>query len=259
MRTLLSDGDIDAYQIASAINSDEIDFGEGVVVQASGLEDAKRQLDERYAALKETLQADRIIVCLSDKKNFRKQILPSYKSNRKDKVRPPLLAEIRQYMQEKYEVFMRPGLEADDVMGILSTCGDNKILQGERIIVSIDKDMKTVPGLLYNPSKPDLGIVEITDIVADYGHMYQTLMGDSCDGYTGCPGCGAKGAFKVLDARKPDQSLWSVVVAKYMTKGLLEADALIQARVARILRASDYDFEKKEPILWEPKEAQVTA
>ena len=33
---------------------------------------------------------------------------------------------------------------------------------------------------------------------------------------------------------------------------LYTADAIIQARVARIYRASDYDFKKKEVILWSP-------
>ena len=39
-----------------------------------------------------------------------------------------------------------------------------------------------------------------------------------------------------------------------MKKGLSEEEALIQARVARILRASDYDFKARQPIPWKPKE-----
>jgi DNA polymerase-1 len=34
--------------------------------------------------------------------------------------------------------------------------------------------------------------------------------------------------------------------------GLSEEYMLRQARLARILRASDYDFKRKEPILWLP-------
>ena len=41
-------------------------------------------------------------------------------------------------------------------------------------------------------------------------------------------------------------------------KGLTEDDALLQARVARILRASDYDFKKKEPIMWTPVRTETT-
>ena len=37
-----------------------------------------------------------------------------------------------------------------------------------------------------------------------------------------------------------------------ITIGLTEEDALVNARLARILTADDYDFEKKEPKLWTP-------
>ena len=37
--------------------------------------------------------------------------------------------------------------------------------------------------------------------------------------------------------------------------GLTEEDALVQARVARILRANEYDFGTGEVKLWEPSRA----
>jgi hypothetical protein len=45
---------------------------------------------------------------------------------------------------------------------------------------------------------------------------------------------------------------WELIVEAYAKKDLTEADALQQARVARILRFDDYDFNKKKPILWTP-------
>ena len=39
----------------------------------------------------------------------------------------------------------------------------------------------------------------------------------------------------------------------YVKAGLSENVAIQQARVARILRAEDYDFRNKQPILWSPK------
>ena len=33
---------------------------------------------------------------------------------------------------------------------------------------------------------------------------------------------------------------------------MTEEDALINARLARILTTNDYDHERKEPILWQP-------
>ena len=47
---------------------------------------------------------------------------------------------------------------------------------------------------------------------------------------------------------------WDAVVEAFTFKaGLTEADALKQARLARILRWSDWNSETKTPILWSPK------
>ena len=45
---------------------------------------------------------------------------------------------------------------------------------------------------------------------------------------------------------------WKAVVETFEEKELTEKDALVNARLARILTTDDYDHEKREPILWEP-------
>ena len=42
------------------------------------------------------------------------------------------------------------------------------------------------------------------------------------------------------------------VVSAFKDKGLTEEDALVNARLARILTADDYDFDKRQPKLWSP-------
>lgn len=49
-----------------------------------------------------------------------------------------------------------------------------------------------------------------------------------------------------------NDALWHAVKTAYESKGLTEADAIKQARLARILRNEDWDAVKKEPILWTP-------
>ena len=49
-----------------------------------------------------------------------------------------------------------------------------------------------------------------------------------------------------------EKEAWQVVVETYASKGLTEEEALQQARVARILRHTDYDVEKEEVVLWKP-------
>jgi len=46
--------------------------------------------------------------------------------------------------------------------------------------------------------------------------------------------------------------MWAGVCRAYGAKGLTETDAVIQARMARVLRAEDWDFQKKAPRLWCP-------
>lgn len=251
MTTILLDADIVAYKIAS-INEEAFDWddtGESVVVDhARAIKDTDELIAEYCAALK----ADSVLVCLSDPAvNFRKQLEPTYKANRKDVQKPELLQWVKDYLAHEYRSFIRPRLEADDVMGILATSGD-RFVKGRRIIVSEDKDMKTIPGLLWNPRHPEDGVVEIDPLSADRFHMTQTLTGDPVDGYIGCRGIGAKSPFvaALQDAARLD--LWEIVKAGYENKGFTEADAIHQARLAHILRATSYNFKTKKVRLWQP-------
>ena len=121
----------------------------------------------------------------------------------------------------------------------------------ERVIVSRDKDLLTVPGLHGSPSGA-LRRVSADD--AATAHLAQCLSGDAADGYPGCPGIGPKRARRILDAAPPfAEARWRAVVEVYATAGKDEADALLQARLARVLRAGEIDAEGR-PILWRPFE-----
>mgnify|MGYP003652187672 CR=1 FL=1 len=246
-RTLLIDGDIYAYQAALSVQR-VTEFDEHVAItadKAEGLQD----LWDRLSQIQETLNGDNLVIALTDKENFRKDILLTYKDNRKGVAKPILLNFLRRHLIEEHKAIVRPSLEGDDVLGIYLT--NPKLLKGhEKVCVSIDKDMKSVPGLHYNPDK-DTEVVEVTEEQADYLHMMQTLTGDTADGYKGCPGIGAVKAAKLLEP-SDYYTAWDVVVASYKNAGLTEADALVQARVARICRSSDYNYATKRPIPWTP-------
>ena len=80
--------------------------------------------------------------------------------------------------------------------------------------------------------------------------MLQTLIGDTADNYKGLPGVGKVGAEKIINQDMSYTDMWQAVVEAYKSKGYTEKDALIQARVSRILRHCDYDYKYKKPILW---------
>ena len=55
-------------------------------------------------------------------------------------------------------------------------------------------------------------------------------------------------ATKLLKDYKNDPvAMWSIVVNRFAKAGLSEDEALIQAQVSRICRASDYNFETSTP------------
>jgi TPR repeat protein len=237
--TLLIDADIIAYKCA-------------VTNQTANEANSKAaSIINRYVNL---LQADHALVCLSDKTNWRKKVLPTYKSNRKDIERPILLDYVKQHLMDNFESIIYPGLEADDVMGILSTHPTK--IEGKKIIVSEDKDMRSIPGWLYNPSK-DVQPLYISEHEADRYHLYQTLTGDSTDGYKGCPNIGPVKAAKILANYHPSD-WWGAIVDAYLCEGLSEANALTQSRIARICRATDYDFTSNNVLLWQPSKIKST-
>jgi 5'-3' exonuclease len=268
--TLLVDADIVAFKFAAKAER-KTPFG----VAVDELDTVTPKMDEYLRDYMQDLDATGAIICLScpSSEGWRKDILPSYKDNRADVYRPTLLGDLKVHLAVTWPSYRKPALEADDVMGILSTMDGlpRNFLQAypelasttRKVIFSEDKDMKTIPGWLFNPakdSKPRL----VSEGEADYWHLYQSLVGDSTDGYTGLPKCGPVAANKALLCQtilEPLglQEMWEATLALYKSKGLALEDALVQARVARICRASDYDFNKQRVIPWNPPQPSTPA
>jgi DNA polymerase-1 len=151
-------------------------------------------------------------------------------------------------------VLMVPRLEADDIMGIAQTNGKTP----NTVIVSVDKDMRQVPGWHLNPHKEDFPVF-VTEAEADYYFHMQWLTGDQTDGYGGIKGIGPVKARKILGpAGGPTIDLEHAVIEAYGNKGYDEEQCLAQARCARILRASDWDSETRQAIPWQPTESRVS-
>ena len=127
-------------------------------------------------------------------------------------------------------------------MGIYAT------FEPGNIIVSPDKDMRQIPGKLYNLDET----VEVSEEEGMRWHLIQTLAGDQTDGYGGVPGIGVKRAIALLDK---DGYTWDTVVKAFKSKELDEDVALMNARLAKILTHTDYDAINKRVIPWFPATA----
>lgn len=239
--TLLLDGDQFLYR-AAASNEVEVNWGDDLWTLHSDAKEAWAHLTSAVDEVCKELQSHHVVMCLSDDKNFRKEVYPAYKSKRKDTRKPLAYHGLKQFVMDNYPYVIYPKCEADDVMGILATQKDANC-----IIVSEDKDMLTVPARLYRQGT----VLKIDEELANYNVWLQTLTGDVTDGYPGCKGYGAVKAEKLLSKGTPE-TLWKDVLEAYEKEGFDKEYALAQARCARILRASDFDLETKQIKLWEP-------
>ena len=236
---LLIDADYIVYKCCAACET-EIDYGEDVIFVTSNYSDAYKAVTRDISNItKQFGDFATPILFFSDSSNFRKKISPDYKGHRNRK-KPCGYKRVIRDLRINYEVIVMKTLEADDAMGIYATAHPGNI------IVSPDKDMRQIPGKLYN-------LTDTTYITPEEGarwHLIQTLAGDQTDGYSGVPGIGVKRAETLFD--KEGYS-WQTVLKAFNDKGLTEDDALLNARLARILTLDDYDTKRQEPILWTPE------
>lgn len=239
-QTLLIDADLYLFR-ASIVAEEETDWGNDIWSLSTDLKVAKELFTKQIEGFKERTGVDGVLMCLSDSENFRKTVDTSYKSGRKKTRKPVGYKAMVEWCEETWPSCRQATLEADDVMGILGSTPDLKT-----VIVSDDKDMKTIPCRLYRPTDDDL--MDVSQEAADLNFYTQTLTGDSTDGYSGCPKVGAVTAAKILGNR-PD---WSLVENQFIKSGLTREEAITQARLARILRNDDWDAENETIKLWSP-------
>ena len=235
--SLLIDADFIVYKCCAA-NESEIDWGDDVITVTSKFSEAYQMVErELYKIANDLGCFDDSILFFSDSINFRKSIDPTYKGHRNRK-KPCGYRRVINKLKEEYQVIVMPELEADDAIGIYAT------REKGHIICSPDKDMRQIPGELYDLSDE---VVTINKEDGERWHYIQTMAGDQTDGYSGVPGLGIKKAAALLDEHG---ATWETVVQAFAEKDLSEDVALTNARLAKILQADDYNFTTKRPILW---------
>ena len=237
---LLIDSDFLAYKAAQACEIG-IDFGEDVIIAQSQFSDVLRVFHNELNKVTKAMMEDDFILYFSSTENFRKKIYPDYKGHRM-KRKPLGYKRLVNYCRENHNFKLIEGLEADDTIGIEAT----RFADPNNIIVSPDKDMRQIPSALWNLTDD---VVEITKDDGDRWHLIQSLSGDPTDGYSGCPGIGVKRASELLDK---NENKWEAVCKAYRDRGLSDDDALLNARLAKILQKEDFDHDRNQPILWTP-------
>jgi DNA polymerase-1 len=243
-KTLLIDGDVLAYQSAFIAQAN-IQWEGELWTTHSDLALAKNWVIERLEMFKEKTGADAFVIAISDKNNFRRKLNPLYKANRRSKFAPIGLSPMRDWMAEEYGTVIYPNLEADDTIAIMAT---DLTPDEERIIVSIDKDFKSVPCTFYDFNRDEIHDVSVED--ANKYHLMQTMAGDPVDGYKGIPGVGVVKAMRLLDKNGAN---WDTVLKSYSDAQLTEEEALTNAWMAYLIQHKEFDpVNQQLKYLWMP-------
>jgi len=265
--TAILDGDIIAYR--SAFWAD-----------AEGVEDLPYRIKNDIGKWTPR-DIDNVIVAMScpRENNFRRDHWPLYKKHRDNFKKPDSMPYA---LEEIYEQSPRAvcvdRLEADDLIGMM-------VSSGKAIGVTVDKDLRQVPGWHWNPDKerePTL----LSRWKADKFFFNQWMAGDSTDNIWGLWRVGPKKAEKFLDkvhkdwedeevevaidgiyTREWDETVWEkAVMNMYIEEdwdkrpenrtpdSSREEYAIAQARCVRILREGDYNEKSNEISLWSPYE-----
>jgi len=148
--------------------------------------------------LNEIYDISEVITFNNSKGNFRKILDTNYKSNRKSSGIPSVLTELHDYVTESYNSVSKYSLETDDLVAnywknIAEEDGRDNV-----IIVSIDKDYKQLPALIYNYHYKHRCVYDIEPLEALYNFYEQMIIGDSIDNVNYCKGYGKKYAEKLL-------------------------------------------------------------
>ena len=196
----LIDGDLVAFINAASAEGESERF-------------AFSRADRMIEDILHTVEADEYVIYLSGGRNFRYEINPQYKANRKADD-PEHRQSTCNHLVRNYVCETTSGYEADDALGAAQTEGT--------IICTLDKDLLAIPGHHYSWPIIRKGKVSrdatfrIVSELDGLRHFYkQMLIGDSADNLFGVDGIGAVKAGKRIDPIETEDEMIAEVKSMY--------------------------------------------
>lgn len=221
-------------------------------------------------------------IALSDTAHYRRLMFADYRAfsaiTTKDS---HLFGALLEYLRRNHSCLRYPGMESIDVLGVWSTSPYTG--NQPRLAVTSNPNLEMIPGFGWDPRKTENRLqnsggeehtapveteetdpVQTSRFLADLLFFQQALTGRPADNFEGCPEMNAHRAREIVQPFEEAVTLyqenyeawaaglWRAVVEEYTQAGKNEDDALYCARLARVCRYTDYDFEKKRVIPWQP-------
>lgn len=216
MRVLV-DSDVIAYSCGFASQSKD-DAG-NVVAQPveNALALAKTSLTAIYDEVSAWLgrsgeRLDHLELFLTGKTNFRDQVatIRGYKANRIGKPKPVHYQAIRDYLVKHWGAKVIEGHEADDELAIQAA---KEGYDPDRVMIaSCDKDLKTVPGLLYSFKKKEPFMIDEQGALVNF--YRQMITGDTADNILGVYRAGEKKAAVIAES-DDERSMWGYTLGLF--------------------------------------------
>ena len=210
MKTLLIDGDILKYRYGFAAQKTiklELETDDTVIM----VDKDHEVIAAVSAGIRRMLRltgATDYICYLSGPDNFRLDIDPEYKANRKDSVKPYHFGTITDYLIQMHDAVVTEGIEADDAISIQYLKDPEN-----QVICSVDKDFDQIPGHHYNFTTDHYYYQQEWDAIKS---LYVSMLtGDRVDNIQGIKGIGPVKAEKLLQDLTTEDELSHAIYMAY--------------------------------------------
>lgn len=198
----------------------------------------KEHIKSSIEAIKKKPWCKELKIVIGGEGNFRFDVSPIYKANRKGTSKPQRLQALRDWVISEYDPYVCHGVESDDVCSFLGWESFNKAKKSgnkddaDVVIVGIDKDLMTVPSFHFNNKSGNAFPTWISEFEACKNFYIQLLLGDATDNIEGLPmvrtenlwfkkpqkewyGCGPKVAKWFVDKCKSEVDMFHMAEQLY--------------------------------------------
>lgn len=156
------------------------DLGEQVTENKS-LADCKILADDMIKNILRMTKSSHYLLALTVGRNFRYEVYPEYKANRKYSDKPEHFDRIKEYLITDWKAYYINGLEADDIVRACS-------LKYEGFIASPDKDILNLKGSHFDYK--NFKWVQTNEELANHEFWKDMIIGQPGDNVKGIPGIG---------------------------------------------------------------------
>lgn len=201
---------------------------------------ATSRLDKSIEGILKSVGCDKFKIFVAGQGNFRYEIEPNYKANRRNLPQPKWRSACTDYLVDTYGAIMAHGAESDDLCSIHSS--------SSTIICAIDKDLLQVPGKHFSWAISRKGSIvreeifrEVTQLEGLRTFYRQMLIGDTSDNIIGVSKIGPVKSSKIIDELTTEEDMIAVVKELYNDDKRFE----INANLLWILRSPGVTYSNR--------------